>query len=61
MNNQEKTVRRVIDQNLKHVDDSGLKPAPALDKTKRRTSEQMMWHLRHRPYGIGGGADADTG
>lgn len=80
MNDQGRSIRRVIDQNMQHPDDSGLTlllpldadgselfstmngltPAPPLDKLKRKPTENMIWHMKHRPYGIGGDADEQT-
>lgn len=35
-----------------------FKPAPSEVEIKRRPTESMLWQMRHKPYGIGGDANA---
>lgn len=36
-----------------------IKPAPPIVQLQRRPDEHMKWHLRHKPYGIGGDANGE--
>ena len=38
---------------------TAFKPAPPIAEIKRRPTETMLWHLRHKPHGSGGDANAD--
>lgn len=59
MGDYDKVVRDVIDHGDRRRSSAGLKPAPPIGDIKRRPTEQMIWHLRHKPYEIGGDTDAE--
>lgn len=50
-----KPVKEIIDQD-KYYSLPG--PAPSSELLNRKPTEQMLWHLRHKPYEIGGDTDA---
>lgn len=53
-----KSIKEIINQDEYYT---RPQPTPSADLLKRRPSDSMLWHFRHKPYEIGGDTDAEQG